>query len=255
MRLGQRIYELRVTKRLSQSSLAELLDVSRQSVSKWETDTAIPDLDKLIKMCDLFEVTLDELTGRTKADINDTECTAENVEKDNASNTSVKIIGYILLATTIISCVLLSIFAEDDNSFYFSMMILPSTLICSIICLCAKNDVGYWCTWTVLAPVAILSKNVFGLPILSALSCVTAIIYTIMTLFAIKKLKIRIVNTNKFITITLYITVPLFFIAQIIILKFFPTFSVTRIIIDYILYAISAVLLTYCVNYIKVLKK
>jgi transcriptional regulator with XRE-family HTH domain len=64
MDLGKNIYEFRIPKNLSQGDLAELLDVSRQSVSKWETETAIPDLDKLMKMCDVFDVTLDELTGR-----------------------------------------------------------------------------------------------------------------------------------------------------------------------------------------------
>ena len=38
-----------------------MLEVSRQSVSKWETDSSVPDLDKLIKLSQLFRVTLDEL--------------------------------------------------------------------------------------------------------------------------------------------------------------------------------------------------
>lgn len=64
MSLGNKIYELRTAKNMSQIELAEQLEVSRQAVSKWETDTAIPDLDKLIKICDIFSITLDELTGR-----------------------------------------------------------------------------------------------------------------------------------------------------------------------------------------------
>ena len=61
MRLGERIYRLRTEKGMSQGDLAEALSVSRQSVSKWETDGATPDLDKLIKLSQLFGVTLDEL--------------------------------------------------------------------------------------------------------------------------------------------------------------------------------------------------
>ena len=57
MSVGSRIFELRMSKKLSQSALADMLDVSRQSVSKWETDSAVPDLDKLMKLCDVFEVT------------------------------------------------------------------------------------------------------------------------------------------------------------------------------------------------------
>lgn len=61
MTLGQRLTELRKKHGLSQDALAEALGVSRQSVSKWETDASVPDLDKLVKLSDLFEITLDEL--------------------------------------------------------------------------------------------------------------------------------------------------------------------------------------------------
>lgn len=61
MSLGERIQMLRKEKKMSQNDLAEKLDVSRQSVSKWETDTAKPELTKLILMAELFQVSLDEL--------------------------------------------------------------------------------------------------------------------------------------------------------------------------------------------------
>ena len=65
MRLAQTIYTLRTQKGMSQGDLADALEVSRQSVSKWETGGATPDLDKLVKMSALFGVTLDELvTGQ-----------------------------------------------------------------------------------------------------------------------------------------------------------------------------------------------
>ena len=61
MTLGERICAHRTNCGLSQSDLAERLEVSRQSVSKWETDTSVPDLDRLVKMCELFQVSLDQL--------------------------------------------------------------------------------------------------------------------------------------------------------------------------------------------------
>lgn len=61
MSLGSRIYEQRAAHGLSQVDLADLLEVSRQSVSKWETDASVPDLDKLVKMCEVFVVSLDWL--------------------------------------------------------------------------------------------------------------------------------------------------------------------------------------------------
>jgi len=61
MNLGENIRDLRVQKNYSQGDLANELEVSRQSVSKWENNSAQPELDKLVKMSRLFDVTLDEL--------------------------------------------------------------------------------------------------------------------------------------------------------------------------------------------------
>ena len=61
MTLGERIYAQRAARNLPQAALAEALGVSRQSVSKWETDASVPDLDKLVGLCELFEISMDEL--------------------------------------------------------------------------------------------------------------------------------------------------------------------------------------------------
>lgn len=63
MNLGENIYRCRVSRNLSQGDLANELEVSRQSVSKWENNSAVPELDKLIRMSRLFGVTIDELVG------------------------------------------------------------------------------------------------------------------------------------------------------------------------------------------------
>ena len=54
MSLGQNIYNLRTGREMSQLELAEALGVSRQSISKWETDASVPELEKLIKLSELF---------------------------------------------------------------------------------------------------------------------------------------------------------------------------------------------------------
>ena len=61
MTLGQRIQEHRLRLELSQEALGEKLGVSRQAVSKWEADAAVPDTDKLIALSKLFGLTLNEL--------------------------------------------------------------------------------------------------------------------------------------------------------------------------------------------------
>ncbi|MBQ1976043.1 MAG: helix-turn-helix transcriptional regulator, partial [Clostridia bacterium] len=61
MSLGENIYKHRSARNWSQTDLAEALEVSRQSISKWENNMATPDLDKVIKMGQIFGITLDEL--------------------------------------------------------------------------------------------------------------------------------------------------------------------------------------------------
>ena len=65
MSIGERITELRKLQNISQGQLAELLDVSRQAVSKWENDQSSPDTLKLIHLADLLDTDVEYLaTGR-----------------------------------------------------------------------------------------------------------------------------------------------------------------------------------------------
>lgn len=75
MNLSTKIYELRKAKGMSQEKLAELVGVSRQSISKWESGETIPELERLVELSRIFEVTtdyllkpgeMDELTIRTE---------------------------------------------------------------------------------------------------------------------------------------------------------------------------------------------
>lgn len=59
MNIGDRILCLRKMKGISQEELADKVGVSRQAVSKWESEQSTPDLDKVIIMSDYFEVTTD----------------------------------------------------------------------------------------------------------------------------------------------------------------------------------------------------
>ncbi len=61
MNIGEKIANLRISKNMSQEVLAEKLGVSRQSVSKWEMDQALPQIDKIILLCDIFSISCDEL--------------------------------------------------------------------------------------------------------------------------------------------------------------------------------------------------
>ncbi len=70
MTFGERLYQLRKEKNLSQEELAEHLAVSRQSISRWENGTATPDFEKTVRLSELFETTTDYLLKGTAESLN-----------------------------------------------------------------------------------------------------------------------------------------------------------------------------------------
>lgn len=65
MTLGERLLDLRKQNNLSQEDAAEKLNVTRQTISKWETNQTTPDFDKILPICALYQITAGELlTGR-----------------------------------------------------------------------------------------------------------------------------------------------------------------------------------------------
>lgn len=143
MSLGERIRTLRMKQNLSQEDLAERLDVSRQSVSKWETDASTPDLDKLVKLGELFGVTLDELVRGEPA--NHTEPLPEQPpEKKERPNQ--KLAGIILLCMAFFSLwggLLL------DGSLLLGLVLGGPFALCGLVCLFVRWHPGLICAWTV----------------------------------------------------------------------------------------------------------
>ncbi len=65
MNIGEKLFELRRQKNLSQEEVADKLNVSRQTVSKWETNQSVPDFDKIMPLCELYGIGVEELlTGK-----------------------------------------------------------------------------------------------------------------------------------------------------------------------------------------------
>lgn len=85
MSFPEKLRALRKEKGFSQEGLAELLNVSRQSVSKWESGQTYPEIDKLIILSEIFHVTLDYLVNdknTMSVDNADNECKKDDEEKD-----------------------------------------------------------------------------------------------------------------------------------------------------------------------------
>jgi len=79
----ENLKKLRKEKNISQEQLAEKLNISRQAISKWKSGKAYPDMDNLILLRDIFNVSLDELIVNEKADKEKSINQEEYVSSDN----------------------------------------------------------------------------------------------------------------------------------------------------------------------------
>ena len=67
MTLGERLLKYRTDAKMSQDTLAEKVGVTRQTISKWETDQSMPEFNKILPLCDIYGIKADELiTGKKK---------------------------------------------------------------------------------------------------------------------------------------------------------------------------------------------
>ena len=82
MKFGDKLILLRKKKGLSQEELAEKLGVSRQSVSKWESNNTYPETDKIVQICNIFECSMDDLINDKVTDVE----TTYRKNKNNLNN-------------------------------------------------------------------------------------------------------------------------------------------------------------------------
>ena len=148
MTLGERIAYYRGALGLSQGELAEKLGVSRQAVSKWETDAGLPDLDRLIALSGLYNITLDELVqgaapspapaDGAQAAAFPPEASPAAAEKpaEKPASGGQKTVGYILLGVGLL-CAVLALFLNWA-------LLIPAgyLLICAVLCLTLRRYAG-----------------------------------------------------------------------------------------------------------------
>ena len=152
MSLGERIYKLRTEKKMSQGDLADALGVSRQSISKWETNGSVPELDKLVKLSGIFSVSLDELvTGKEKEQqnkkdkpevITSPQAEPKIVYAEKSVMTSIstaQILGIILILGSLLCFVVF----DDLRDCLF--LCLP-VAVWGVLCLVTKHPL-LWCSW------------------------------------------------------------------------------------------------------------
>lgn len=107
MSLGEKLLSYRKKKGLSQEEVADILHVTRQTVSKWETDQSTPDFDKIVPICDLYGVSTEELFrenggGVTETNLKSDDLSSIEYHKKKALYTTVAVMLYILSVVVII---------------------------------------------------------------------------------------------------------------------------------------------------------
>ena len=166
MTLGERIAYYRGALGLSQGELAEKLGVSRQAVSKWETDAGLPDLDRLIALSGLYNITLDELVkgaAPSPAPVDGAQAAAFPPEASPAAaekpaSGGQKTVGYILLGVGLL-CAVLALFLNWA-------LLIPAgyLLICAVLCLTLRRYAGRVILGGTLYAVLLTCQRWTGMP-------------------------------------------------------------------------------------------
>lgn len=127
MEIGKKLKDARMRSRFTQESVAEKVNVSRQTISNWENEKSYPDIISVIELSNLYSISLDELL---KGD----EKMMEHLEEStNVVKSTRKLIGAILLnIITVILLITLSMFLPD-RSYYllvvFCLAIASSSVL------------------------------------------------------------------------------------------------------------------------------
>ena len=139
MTLGERICKLRAERNMSQGDLAEALEVSRQSISKWETNGSVPELDKLVKLSELFGVSLDELILNKKPAQQSPAAEPKIVcVQQPESRSAGKVAGIVLLCFSALLWLMIALFGD-----ILAGVVLAAPFVgCGLVCLLVKKYPG-----------------------------------------------------------------------------------------------------------------
>lgn len=117
MNLGDKIYTLRKQHGLSQEELGDKLNVSRQTISKWERNESTPDLDKIAPLCALFDLSADELLQDKPQIEKQTELETKTVKTKRYFN--IRLAAALILCAAILAIPLMQELRLSENMMAF----------------------------------------------------------------------------------------------------------------------------------------
>lgn len=117
MSLGKRIQSLRKQRNMTQEQLAEKLNITRQAVSSWESDKNQPDIETIVKLADLFHVTVDHLVREKPFQVVQTDVKSQ--KNDSVSSIPLMILTSIFMAVVLIMicCLCSSVTSVQYNEY------------------------------------------------------------------------------------------------------------------------------------------
>ena len=142
VKFHEKLYELRKAAGMTQSDLAEKLDVSRQAVSRWEMGTAMPDVENLLTMSDLFQVSLDYLLKEGSSPGCESAQDIRAAEEKPSQNGGNWLILFILAPLSGLSLLLYGWLFEKDILCSIGVWLLGASLVgvlglCVVLLICA----------------------------------------------------------------------------------------------------------------------
>lgn len=151
MNLADRIQSLRKTKGLSQEQLADQIGVSRQAVSKWESEQSTPDLDKIILLSDFFDVTTDYLLKGIEPD-------KDNREKSKDLTCKILYIASTALIFIGLFCAFGGWYAEQTLEVVWGSMIIQAVGVAGyfIARLLSPGKASFYINWLNILGIAFM---------------------------------------------------------------------------------------------------
>ena len=96
MNIGERIYELRRKNSMSQEDLAEKMNVSRQSISKWESSQSVPEVEKIIQLSNILNVSTDWILKGENSKKQTSQSNKNNLKSVQTLSTALNYTGFVI---------------------------------------------------------------------------------------------------------------------------------------------------------------
>lgn len=173
MNLAECLKQARRDRGLSQADVADKLNIARQSISKWETGRTLPDLENLIRLSDLFNLSLDDLI---KGDVS----MRDKISRDRQQYIFAKIFMTIFIAALVLTAIIYASFAATTPPLEARFMgYLPWLIMLVIPCICLG-----WLGWHYYPHFSRRSKVVLIVGLAGTIAgimmlLISAVIYTI----------------------------------------------------------------------------